>query len=95
MALNYSDRDTLLPKLYPRVTEAIRKYFLYLSGAGLSSQQDYVKANMKHIPSITSEVLPWLASEQDFIDNGTSITDAAIQSRVETVLNNGSYVPQA
>lgn len=95
MALNYSDRDTLLPKLYPRVVEAIRKYFLYLVGAGTGDQPSYASNNMKNIPSIASEVLPWLASETDFIDNGTAITDAAIQSRVETVLNNGNYVPQA
>lgn len=95
MALNYSDRDTLLPKLYPRVVEAIRKYFLYLVGAGLPSQVTYCKDNMKNIPQFAHEVLPWLASESDFIDNGTAITDAAIQSRVETVLNNGNYVPQS
>lgn len=95
MALNYSDRDTLLPKLYPRVVEAIRKYFLYLTGAGLPSQVSYCTNNMKEIPTIASEVLPWLASESTFIDDGTAITDAAIQSRVETVLNNGNYVPQA
>lgn len=95
MALNYSDRDTLLPKLYPRVVEAIRKYFLYLVGAGLPSQVTYCQDNMKNIPQFASEVLPWLASEADFIDNGTAITDAAIQTRVEVVLNNGNYVPQS
>jgi hypothetical protein len=50
---------------------------------------------MKNIPHLAGEILPWLASETAFIDTGTAITDAAIQSRVETVLNNGNYVPQA
>ena len=95
MALNYSDRDTLLPKLYPRVVEAIRKYLLYIVGAGTGDQPAWATNNMKNIPHFASEILPWLASETAFIDNGTSITDAAIQSRVETVLNNGNYVPQA
>jgi hypothetical protein len=97
MALNYSDRDTLLPKLAPRVTEAIRKYFLYLSGGGGGASQgriDYATNNMKNIGSLTAELLPWMTSETAFIDGGTSITDAEISSRVESVLQNPDlYLP--
>lgn len=95
MALNYDDRNTLLPQLAPRVSEAIRKYLLYISGGGGSpstERRDWADENMKNVPSLTSEILPWLASETAFIDGGTSITDAAIQSRVESVMN-GQYLP--
>jgi hypothetical protein len=95
MALNYSDRDTLLPKLYPRVAESIRKYLLFLEGGGggaSQGRQDWAAENIKAIPNLTTEIVPWLASETSFIDNGTSITDAEIQSRVESVLND-QYLP--
>jgi len=95
MALNYSDRDTLLPKLYPRVTEAIRKYLLYVAGGGGTPSPErlaWAESNMKNIAQYAHEVLPWLASETAFIDGGTSITDAEIQSRVETILNE-QYLP--
>jgi hypothetical protein len=95
MALNYSDRATLLPLLSSRVSEAIRKYLLFIEGGGGGSsqgRQDWAAENLKSIPTLTTEVLPWISSETDFIDTGTSISDGAIQSRVETVLNE-HYLP--
>lgn len=89
MALNYSDRETLRPLLVPRLKEAVRKYLLYIIGGGGSPSQeriDWCKSNMTNIASLAEEMSQWCMSEPDFIDNGTAITDAALQSRVEAIL---------
>jgi len=90
MALNYVDRETLRPQLVPRVKEAIRKFLLYVQGGGgTPSQQrkDWCTANMPNLQSLADQISHYCTSETAFIDTGTSITDAELQSRVEVVLN--------
>ncbi len=89
MALNYSDRETLRPLLVPRLREAVRKYLLYVQGGGGSPSNERIAwctANMQNISNIAEQASQYCMSEPDFIDGGTSIADAALQSRVESVL---------
>lgn len=92
--LNYSDRETLRPKLVPRCVEAIRKYLLYLQGVGNAEQKAWATANMPNLQSLGEQISHYCMSEPTFIAGGTSITDAALQSRVETVLNS-FFIPSA
>jgi hypothetical protein len=90
MALNYVDRETLRPLLVPRCKEAVRKYLLYVQGGGGSPSQeriDFCTASMTNLSGLAEQVSHYCTSETAFIDTGTSITDAALQSRVEVVLN--------
>lgn len=87
--LNYSDRETLRPKLVPRCVEAVRKFLLYTQGGGgtpSTGRVDWCTDNMNNLQSIGEQVSHYMMSEPTFIEDGTSITDAEIQSRVETVL---------
>lgn len=89
MALNYSDRETLRPLLIPRLKEAIRKYLLYVQGGGGAPSPErvtYCTENMQNIDTLAQQLSHYCMSEPDFIDSGTSITDATLQSRVESVL---------
>lgn len=90
MALNYVDRETLRPLLVPRCKEAVRKYLLYVQGGGGTPGAERIAwctANMPNLQSIAEQVSHYCTSETAFIDTGTSITDAALQSRIEVVLN--------
>lgn len=90
MALNYVDRETLRPQLVPRVKEGVRKYLLYVQSGGGSPSQERITwctANMTNLAPLAEQVSHYCTSETAFIDTGTSITDAALQSRIEVVLN--------
>lgn len=93
MALSLEDRERLRPYLVPRIRQAIIKYFLYAVGVGTptfsENQLTWIKDNMDETAGIAEQVSIYVMSEQDFIDDGTAITDAALQSRVESVI--GSY----
>lgn len=88
--LNYADRETLRPQLVPRLREAVRKYLLYTQGGGGSPSQgriDWCTANLPNVGALAEQLSHYCMSEPTFIAGGTSITDAALQSRVESVLN--------
>lgn len=90
MALNYADRETLRPQIVSRCKESVRKYLLYLQGGGGSPSQariDWCTANMNNLADLAEQVSHYVTSETAFIDGGSSITDAQIQGRVESVLN--------
>lgn len=90
MALNYVDRETLRPLLVPRCKEAVRKYLLYVQGGGGSPSQeriDWCTTHMSKLDDLAQQISHYCTSETAFIDGGTSITDAALQSRIEVVLN--------
>ncbi len=89
MALNYADREILRPYLIPRCKESVRKYLLYVQGGGGSpspTRVTWCTENLANLSSLAEQVSNYVTSEPDFGDNGTAITDAAIQSRVEFVL---------
>ena len=90
MALNYQDRETLRPQIVLRCKESIRKYLLYIQGGGGSPSQariDWCTANMPNLDNLAQQLSNYVTSETAFIDTGTSITDAQIQSRIESVMN--------
>lgn len=87
--LNQSDITTLRPKLVPRCEQAVRKYLLYVQGGGGSPSPERVAwctANLANLGQLAEQVSHYCVSEPTFIAGGTSITDAALQSRVESVL---------
>lgn len=88
--LNYADREVLREKLVPRCAAAVRKFLLYVHGGGGSPSPErltWVKANLKaNVNQLAVETSQFVMSEPGFLEGGTSITDAAIQSRVESVL---------
>lgn len=87
--LNYADREALRPVLVSRLKEAVRKYLLYVQGGGGSPSQgriDWCTDNMPNIASLAEQLSHYCMSEPTFIAGGTSITDGALQSRVESVL---------
>jgi hypothetical protein len=90
MALNYSDLETLRPLLVPRIKKAVIQFLLYVQGGGAGgvSQQrkDWCTANLPNADSLAQQLSNYCMSEPDFINGGTSIADAAIQSRIESVL---------
>lgn len=89
MALNYNDMETLRPKLVPRCEQAVRQYLLYVQGGGGSPSQprkDWCTAKMPDLANLAEQLSHYCLSEPTFIDGGTSITDAALQSRIENVL---------
>lgn len=96
MALNFSDRESLRPQLVPRLREAVRKYFLYVIGGGGAPSPErlaWVKSNMNNIGDWAEKVSQYCMSEQAFIDNGTSISDAVLSARAEFVLQNYTDLP--
>jgi hypothetical protein len=87
--LNYADKEALRPYLVPRIKEAARKYLLYVQGGGGNMSQnrkDWCTANIANLDSISQQLSNYLMSEPTFIAGGTSITDAAIGIRVESVI---------
>lgn len=87
--LNYADRETLRPFLVYRIRQAITKYLLYVEGGGGSPSNDriaWAKDNLENVADLAEQISVYMMSEPTFIAGGTSITDAAIQSRVESVL---------
>lgn len=87
--LNLADRAALRPNLLPRLRMAIIKYLLYVQGGGGDPSQDRVTwctNNMPNIPNLAEQISYYCISEPTFIAGGTSITDGALQSRVEFVL---------
>lgn len=98
MALSLEDRERLRPYLVPRIRQAIIKYFLYALGVGTptfgANQITWIKDNMDETASIAEQVSIYVMSEQDFIDDGTAITDTALQSRVESVIGS-DFMPAA
>lgn len=96
MALNYSDRETLRPLLLPRIRQAIDKFFMYVLGGGGSPSQtriDFCKNNLANIGTLAETCSHYVMSETAYVDGGTSISDADIQSRVEYVLQNFLGMP--
>lgn len=95
MALNYEDRETLRPHIVGRCKEAVRKYALYLLGATPTvGQQAWAENAMPNLQQWAENLSHYVTSETAFIDGGTSISDAAIQSRIESVLNS-QFIEQA
>lgn len=89
MALNYADRETLRPQLIPRIKQAFVKYLLFVQGGGGAPSAERIAwctANLPNADSLSVQLSTYCMSEPDFIDNGTSISDASLQSRVESVL---------
>lgn len=86
--LNYDDRETLRPQLVPRIKQAFVKFMLYVQGGNGHSQarQDWATSNIVNAQQYAEQLSPYVMSEAGFIQGGTSITDAALQSRVESVL---------
>jgi hypothetical protein len=87
--LNYSDRETLRPALVSRLTEAVRKYLLYVQGGGGSpsnTRKQWCTENLGNVSSIAQQLSHYCMSEPTFIAGGTSITDTTLQARVEFVL---------
>lgn len=87
--LNQSDITTLRTKLVPRCEQAVRKFLLYTQGGGGSPSPTRVAwctANLPNVASLAEQLSHYVTSEPTFIAGGTSITDAALQSRVESVL---------
>lgn len=95
LQLNSSDQETLRPKLVPRCAVAVRDFMLYSLGNELTSPERFAwcKDNMTNIASLGEQTSHYVTSEPTFLDSGTSITDAAIKSRVEYVLQNYLGVP--
>lgn len=93
--LNYSDRETLRPHLVPRIKQAFIKFMLYVAaGNGHSSdRQAWAKTNLANAQQYADQISTYVMSETGFIQGGTSISDAAIQSRTESVLT--SYIMPA
>ena len=93
--LNYADRESLRPALIPRCKEAIRKFLLYVQGGGGSPSAERIgwcTDNLRNLQQLANELSDYVTSEPTFIAGGTSITDAAIQSRIESVLTT-YYMP--
>ena len=87
--LSYDDMETLRPKLVPRIKQAVVKYLLYVEGGGGSPSQgriDWAKSNLSNADQLAQQLSPYMMSEPTFQAGGTTITDAAIQSRTESVL---------
>jgi hypothetical protein len=94
MALNYSDRETLRPLLLPRIRQAIDKFFMFvLGGSPTQARKDYCQNNLTNIGMLAEQCSHYVMSETAFIDGGTSISDAALQSRVEFALQNHLGMP--
>lgn len=88
--LNYADREALRTFLVPRLTQAVTKYFVFILGGGGSpspARLTYVKENIANVAPIAHRLSVYCMSEPTFIAGGTSISDLALQSRAETVLN--------
>lgn len=89
MALNYEDREALRPRIVSRCKEAVRKYALYLLGleTPTTAQKEWAENTMPNLDQWAENMSHYVLSETDYINNGTSISDASIQSRIESVLN--------
>lgn len=88
MALNFDDQETLRPQLVPRIKQALRKFLMYVQGGNghSTARQEWATANMANLTTLSEQLSHYVTSESAFIDTGTSITDAAISSRIESVL---------
>ena len=87
--LNLADRDRLRPDLVSRIRQAVTKFLLYTQGGGgtpSNARIVWCTENLTNVPIIAEQLSHYVMSEPTFIAGGTSIADAAIQSRVESVL---------
>lgn len=86
--LNLADREALRPALVPRLRQAVTKFLLYTQGNGSASaeRKAWCTANLPSVSSLAEQLSHYCVSEPTFIAGGTSITDAALQSRIESVL---------
>jgi len=86
--LNYSDQETLRSQLVTRLRQAVRKYLLYVQGSNQSSERKaWCTTKLNETALLAEQLSHYCVSEPTFIAGGTSITDAALQSRSEYVLN--------
>ncbi len=87
--LNYADQETLRPQLVSRCKVAVRKFLLYTLGGGGSPSPARIawsEENLANLDSLGAQMSNYMTTEPDFLQGGTSIGDAAIQSRCEFVL---------
>ena len=87
--LNLADRDRLRPDLVSRIRQAVTKFLLYTQGGGgapSNARIVWCTENLTNVSMIADQLSHYVMSEPTFIAGGTSISDAAIQSRVESVL---------
>jgi hypothetical protein len=90
MALNLADRLAVRHVIVDRCTAAAIKYALYLLGNGASTvpQKNWAKSAMLEASLVGDRVSFHVLDQPDFINNGSDITDAVLQSAVETAINN-------
>lgn len=92
MPLNLADRLAVRLIIVPRCTAAAVKYALYLLGNPTPTptlpQKNWAKATMLESSLVGDRVSYHILDQPDFINGGSDITDAALQSAVETAINN-------
>ena len=90
MALNFNDLDTLRPQLVPRLRFIVEDFLIYTAGQGGTSpaRKAWCETNLANVNDLAEKLSHWCMSEATFKTSGTSITDAELQARAQSVLAN-------
>ena len=90
MALNLNDRLVVMtsPAMQTRLTAAVAKYALYLLGGSPTTPQLAWAREAIRVPAnVGNQVGFHLLDNTDFLDDGSDITDGALQGAVEAAIN--------
>lgn len=89
MALNLADRIAVRANIVPRCTAAVTNYALYILGNATATvpQKGWAREAMRSPGSIGESVSWHVLNQPDFIEGGSSISDAALTGAVETAIN--------
>lgn len=88
MALNLADRIAVRKVIVDRCSGVVANYALYLLGLpGTTEQLAWAREAIRSPTSVGDAVSWHVLNQQDFIDNGSSISDATLTGVVETAIN--------
>ena len=100
MALNLADRIAVRRVIVDRCTAVVANYALYILGeAGNTANHvnriGWAREAIRSPGSVGESVSWYVLNQPDFINNGSSITDAALQGAVEAAVNTNYIQPGA
>lgn len=95
MALNLTDRLAIRAVIRDRCTAAVINYALYILGnqAATTEQTAWAREAIRSPADVGDKVSYHVLNQQDYIDDGSSISDASLTGAVEAAINSHFIQP--